>query len=319
MHDSLRCRVCRYVGRADAQVKLRGIRLELGEIEAVLAAVPGVQDAVVVLQDAHTPTAVLVAYVTPETADEAALLAAAHARLPHYMVPSAFVRLAELPRLPSGKAVHDAWQQTLHISEPVSVYANFFQMGGNSLQAGALCSRLRAVLGGEAAIPIVWVLECQTIEALAARLSDAGAMSALSALPPLVATVSLQDADGSVAAPLTYEQVRAPWSEVSADIPRLFGCCRWCMIWFAAALQEQFYQLWENAPDSSAYNSGFYLCLEGAVDLPMLQAAATMLFDRQQVGNAPAKGHVVAWAVPRLLASNACCWCASVACSYIIR
>lgn len=228
---------CRYVGRADAQVKLRGFRLELGEIEAVLAAVPGVQDAVVVLQDAHTPAAVLVAYVTPETADEAALLAAAHAKLPHYMVPSAFVLLAELPRLPSGKvsrkalprsdasadgpaflaprtpleqAVHDAWQQTLHISEPVSVYANFFQMGGNSLQAGALCSRLRAVLGGEAAIPIVWVLECQTIEALAVRLADAGAMSALSALPPLTATVSRQDADGPVAAPLTYEQVSAP-------------------------------------------------------------------------------------------------------------
>ena len=162
------------------------------------------------------------------------MLAASRAKLPHYMVPSAFVRLAELPRLPSGKvarkalprsdaaaddtvvvaprtpleqAVHDAWQQTLHTSEPVSVYANFFQMGGNSLQAGALCSRLRAVLGSEAAIPIVWVLECQTIEALAARLADAGAMSALSALPPLTATVSRQVGDSPADAPLTYEQV----------------------------------------------------------------------------------------------------------------
>ena len=224
----------RYVGRADAQVKLRGFRLELGEIEAVLAAVPGVQDAVVVLQDAHTPAAVLVAYVTPDTADEAAMLRAAHAKLPHYMVPSAFVRLAELPRLPSGKvarkalprsdataddtvfvaphtpleqAVHDAWQQTLHISEPVSVYGNFFQMGGNSLQAGALCSRLRAILGGETVIPIVWVLECQTIEKLAARLSDSGAVAALALLPPLTAFVSRQDTDSPADAPLSYEQV----------------------------------------------------------------------------------------------------------------
>ena len=244
----------RYVGRADAQVKLRGFRLELGEIEAVLAAVPGVQDAVVVLQDAHTPAAVLVAYVTPEAADEAAMLAAARAKLPHYMVPSALVRLAELPRLPSGKvarkalprsdataddtvfvaprtpleqAVHDAWQQTLHISEPVSVYANFFQMGGNSLQAGALCSRLRAVLDSEAAIPIVWVLECQTIEALAARLADAGAVASLSALPPLTATVSRQDGDSPADAPLTYEQV---------------GLHRWCP-WFmfvTLAINTQF-------------------------------------------------------------------------------
>ena len=209
--------------------------MELGEIEAVLAAVPGVQDAVVLVQDANTPNAKLVAYVTPEAADEAALQAAAHAKLPHYMVPSAFMRLAELPRLPSGKvarkalprseggadatvyvaprtpleqAVHDAWQQTLALSEPVSVHANFFQMGGNSLQAGALCSRLRAVLGGKAAIPIVWVLECQTIEALAARLTDAGAVASLSALPPLTATISREQPDGLVTAPLSYEQAR---------------------------------------------------------------------------------------------------------------
>jgi Phosphopantetheine attachment site len=171
--------------------------------------------------------------VTPETADEAALLAAAHAKLPHYMVPSAFVRLAELPRLPSSKvarnalprsdaaadgpalvaprtpleqAVHDAWQQTLHISDAVSVYANFFQMGGNSLQAGALCSRLRAVLGGKAAIPLVWVLECQTIESLAARLADAGAVASLSALPSLTATITADD-NGIKEAPLSFQQV----------------------------------------------------------------------------------------------------------------
>ena len=236
---------CRYVGRVDTQVKLRGFRLELGEIEAVLASVPGVQDAVVLVQDANTPGAKLVAYVTPEAADEAAMLAAAHAKLPHYMVPSAFVRLAELPRLPSGKvarkalprseaaaddtvfvaprtlleqAVHDAWQQTLHTSEPVSVYANFFQMGGNSLQAGALCSRLRAVLDSNAAIPIVWVLECQTIEKLAARLADAGAVAALSALPPLTGTISQMQPGKSLGAPLSFEQARYHYNLQCAEL-----------------------------------------------------------------------------------------------------
>jgi hypothetical protein len=50
-----------------------------------------------------------------------------------------------------------------------------------------------------------------------------------------------------------------------------------------APLQEQFFQLWEQAPDSSAYNSGFAICMEGDVDVPLLQQAACMLFDRHQV------------------------------------
>ena len=55
-------------------------------------------------------------------------------------------------------------------------------------------------------------------------------------------------------------------------------------------MQEQFYQLWENAPDSSAYNSGFYMCVKGGLDLHMLQAAVRMLFERQQVGRTQACG-----------------------------
>ncbi len=149
------------MGRADGQVKLRGFRLELGEIEAVLAAVDGVAEAIVVLQDAGTSAAALVAYVTPQTADEAALAAAAAARLPTYMRPSAFVLLSEMPLLPSGKvdrsalprsemasdsclfvaprtpleeAVHAAWQETLDIKEPISIYANFFSVIYHPLQ-----------------------------------------------------------------------------------------------------------------------------------------------------------------------------------------
>ena len=78
-------------------------------------------------------------------------------------------------------------------------------MGGNSLRAGAVCSRLQSALGMEQTIPLVWVLESQTVEALAARLADAGAVRSLEVLPPLEATISARS-DGILEAPLSFQQ-----------------------------------------------------------------------------------------------------------------
>jgi hypothetical protein len=111
-----------------------------------------------------------------------------------------------------------------------------------------MCSRLRAILKSEQSIPVVWVFQCQTIEALAARLTDTGSVGIR--LPPLRATISAAGGDGI--APLSYQQ-------------------------------EQFYQLWERAPDSSAYNSGFTAWIQGPIRLHALQAAARMVLKRQQV------------------------------------
>ena len=96
--------LCRLFGRKDGQVKLHGCRVELGEVEAVLSAAPGVQLSAAVLQDADTPSAALIAYVSPADVQQQAVLAACRARLPSYMVPTGVVPLAELPRLPNRKA-----------------------------------------------------------------------------------------------------------------------------------------------------------------------------------------------------------------------
>jgi acyl-coenzyme A synthetase/AMP-(fatty) acid ligase len=109
--------VNRFFGRKDGQVQLRGFRVELGEIEAVVSAVAGVQSAAVVLQDGDSPNAALVAYVTPESAEQEAVLAACSAKLPRYMVPSAVVQLAELPRLRNGKVSCLCLYQLVHVND----------------------------------------------------------------------------------------------------------------------------------------------------------------------------------------------------------
>src|SRR5207253_1837167 len=91
-----------FLGRLDHQVKLRGFRIEMGEIESVLSALPGVREAVVVVREDRFGGRRLVAYVVGDVAAEA-LRRSLQGRLPDYMVPAAFVTLAALPLTPNGK------------------------------------------------------------------------------------------------------------------------------------------------------------------------------------------------------------------------
>ncbi|WP_432826776.1 amino acid adenylation domain-containing protein [Dactylosporangium sp. CA-092794] len=157
-----------YLGRIDEQVKIRGFRIELGEIESVLAAQPGVAEAVVVAREDRPGVRRLTGYVVgPE--DPEALRAALAARLPDYMVPAALVRLDRLPTLANGKLDRAALpapdlgmaeagraprtERERVLSEVVAaalglgavdVEADFFALGGDSIVAMQLVGRARA-------------------------------------------------------------------------------------------------------------------------------------------------------------------------------
>ncbi|MGA4838434.1 amino acid adenylation domain-containing protein [Streptomyces sp. G45] len=186
-------------GRADAQVKIRGFRVEPGEIEAVLVAHPAVAQAVVTARGGAQDTAKrLVAHVVPaagDAVDHAALRAYAADRLPAHMVPAAFVTLQRLPLNPSGKLDYRAlpepeltaarayvaprtpqeevlaelFADVLGVAT-VGVDDSFFDLGGHSLAATRLVSRVRRTLGAE--LPVRLVFESPTVAALAGALTS---------------------------------------------------------------------------------------------------------------------------------------------------
>ncbi|MEJ5904810.1 amino acid adenylation domain-containing protein, partial [Pseudomonas kermanshahensis] len=158
-----------FLGRNDHQVKIRGLRIEPGEIEACLVRVPGVREAVVLAYDAPSSGPRLVAYLTGEPPEADSLRQALLHDLPEYMLPAQYIHLDQLPLTPNGKldrkalpapdaALHERpyqapqgqtetllaqlWAQLLGV-EHVGRHDNFFELGGHSLLAVSLTARLR--------------------------------------------------------------------------------------------------------------------------------------------------------------------------------
>ncbi|MDX3187122.1 amino acid adenylation domain-containing protein [Streptomyces sp. MN03-5084-2B] len=184
-----------YLGRVDHQVKVRGVRVEPAEIETVLRGHDGVSDVVVLPRLLPGGDHQLVAYVIGD-ADADDLRAHAAERLPQYMVPAAFVALEAFPVTTSGKldrAALPAPQVSGRGREPrtereralcalfaeilevpaVGVDDDFFHLGGHSLTATRLVSRIRAALGVELGVRALF--ERPTVAGLAERLGRAEA------------------------------------------------------------------------------------------------------------------------------------------------
>jgi amino acid adenylation domain-containing protein/non-ribosomal peptide synthase protein (TIGR01720 family) len=203
-----------FLGRVDEQVKVRGYRIEPGEVEAVLHAIPGVaQAAVVTRQDAHTGSRQLVAYLVSQTRREALPPAAElrrmlSDRLPAYMIPSAFVSLEHLPLTPNGKldrkalpapgperpeldtayveprteaerVLAEVWREVLGVSR-VGAHDNFFELGGDSI----LSIRL-AALATERGLGVTprLLFEHQSVSALAAAAASTASAGAAGDAP----------------------------------------------------------------------------------------------------------------------------------------
>ncbi|HSE18131.1 MAG TPA: amino acid adenylation domain-containing protein [Pyrinomonadaceae bacterium] len=190
-----------FLGRIDHQVKIRGYRIELGEVEAALNEHPSVKTCVVVAREEADDDKRLVAYVVAHEGDKPAhleLQSFLRARLLEQMVPSAFVFLDEMPLTPNGKVnrralpapeivrpeleqryvaprndievvLVDLWQEVLGMG-PIGVSDNFFDLGGHSLKATRLLSKVRRIFRTQ--LPLSVVFEATTIEALADALVE---------------------------------------------------------------------------------------------------------------------------------------------------
>ncbi|AZG48348.1 non-ribosomal peptide synthetase [Gordonia insulae] len=213
-----------YLGRTDFQVKIRGQRVELGEIEAVLLEAPGVDAAVVVARADDGAPPMLVAYLRSDSAEVSATetIAFCRRRLPSHMVPSAVLVLDDFPVNASGKldraalpapalaadVAYEAPTSPVEVAlaelivdlvgvERVGLRDNIFAIGGDSLTAARLVSRARTEHG--ISVQLTDVFDNPTVGDLARR-ADGGLDAALPVLVPV--------GDRGPRVPLSHAQVR---------------------------------------------------------------------------------------------------------------
>ncbi len=182
-----------WLGRSDGQVKVRGYRIEPGEIEAAIRRIDGIREAAVTARTEEGETA-LYAYIEGRKSDD--VRAELATRLPAYMMPAQFIEMSEWPVTPSGKLDRRAlpapggaadrqaytaprnvtemklcalWEEVLK-NGPVGIRDHFFERGGHSLKATALVSRIAKEFGVQ--VPLQDIFARPTVEELASVIQD---------------------------------------------------------------------------------------------------------------------------------------------------
>ncbi|MHC9538717.1 MAG: non-ribosomal peptide synthase/polyketide synthase [Vulcanimicrobiota bacterium] len=217
-----------FLGRFDHQVKLRGFRIETGEIEAVLSQHPSVQEAIVMLRSDDGTPPFLAAYIRPKGNElsEAGIREFLSTRLPDYMIPATFVFLESFSHTTSGKVdrkslpaperrkaegspaapstpteemVAGIWKEVLNI-ENLGADENFFAIGGHSLSATQVISRLNRLFSVD--VPLKAIFESPTVSQMGTLVDGALKVSRGTAIPPVKAV------DRKREIPLSWAQER---------------------------------------------------------------------------------------------------------------
>jgi amino acid adenylation domain-containing protein len=168
-----------YIGRDDFQLKLRGYRVELGEIEEAVRNIDGISDCVVVAKDNNAGDKYLVGYYTStREIAKSEIAGSLERKLPEYMVPGIYIRLDKIPLLPNGKTnrkelpepdrtalssefeeagtdaekkLVEVWQEVLN-RDVIGIHDNFFELGGNSLRLVMLHAKIEEIYPGKVKI-----------------------------------------------------------------------------------------------------------------------------------------------------------------------
>lgn len=265
-----------FLGRADNQIKIRGYRVELGEVESAMSQHPAVSECVVVDRENEGSFGDkrLIAYVVLAPSLDATahdLRQYLQGRLADYMLPSTFVILSALPLTPNGKVDRQAlralepdksnleqaaagprtlteellaglWAQVFKLAQ-VSVHSNFFDLGGHSLLATQVVSRVRQIFQVDLAVRALF--ESPTIAGLAQRIDAARTVA--SRLPPPIQPVGRE---GNLA--LSFAQQR---------------------LWFLDQLE----------PNSAFYNLGGTVRLTGPLDVAALERSLSEVVRRHEI------------------------------------